>query len=185
MTEKFSIVYADPPWQYDDKCHAGKRGAGYKYSTMSLDEIKQLPIQAHAADDATLFLWATFPMIREAFSVIPAWGFEYKTIGFLWVKTNPKRFTFAWGMGNWTRSNAEPCLLATRGNPKRIDAGIHSVVIRPRLRHSQKPPEIRHQIVKLCGNVPRVELFAREKSEGWSAWGNEIGNDIELSTGLS
>lgn len=141
---------------------------------MTLRDISKLPVYKLAAKDAVLFLWATFPLLLNALEVIEAWGFEYKTIGFLWVKTNRNRFTLFWGMGNWSRSNSEPCLLATRGNPKRISAGVHSVVVRQRMQHSNKPPEVRHQIVKLCGDKPRIELFATERCSGWASIGNEI-----------
>jgi N6-adenosine-specific RNA methylase IME4 len=179
MTQ-YSIIYADPAWSYDDKAAAGERGAGFKYPVMDVEAIKLLPVEGIAADDSILFLWATFPMIAEALAVIRAWKFEYKTVGFVWIKTNKKAFSLAWGMGNWTRSNAEVCLIGTRGHPLRKDAGIHSVVVRPRMFHSKKPPEIRHQIVKLCGDLPRIELFAREKEPGWHVWGNEVESDIDL-----
>ena len=178
---KFSVIYPDPPWNYRDQCRAGKRGATYKYSTMRIEEIRRLPIEALAADDCVLFLWATMPMLPEAISVVNAWGFSYKTVAFTWVKTNTKTDSLAWGMGNWTRANAEVCLLGVRGKPKRVSAAVHSVIIRPRMKHSRKPPEIRDRIVELCGDVPRVELFATEKTDGWFAWGAEINEpDIAL-----
>lgn len=172
--KRYSIVLADPPWSYEDQCAAGERGAGYKYPTMDLKAIRALGVEGIAADDSVLFLWATFPMMLEALSVVRAWGFEYKTVAFVWVKTNTKSFTLAWGMGNWTRANAEICLLGVRGQPERIDAGVHSVIVRPRMEHSRKPPEVRYQIEKLCGDLPRIELFARDRVPGWDAWGNEI-----------
>lgn len=106
--------------------------------------------------------------------MIDAWGFVYKTIAFAWVKENKKSGGLFWGLGNWTRSNVEVCLLATKGKPKRINAGVHSVVMSPIGRHSEKPSEVRDRIVKLCGDVPRIELFARQEAEGWDCWGNEV-----------
>jgi len=92
----------------------------------------------------------------------------------VWVKRNKKSPTWFWGMGRWTRANAELCLLATHGKPKRINAGVHSVIDTPIEAHSKKPDEARKRIVKLCGDLPRIELFARQKTEGWDVWGNEI-----------
>ena len=181
MEKRYNIVLADPPWSYRDKCTAGERGAVYKYQTMELDKVKELPVCQLAADNCVLFLWATMPMLPEALSVVKAWGFTYKTIGFGWVKTNKKETsTLAWGMGNWSRSNLEVCLLGIKGKPKRASAGVHSVVIRPRMEHSRKPPEVRDRIVQLCGDLPRIELFARDRGLGWDVWGDEIDSDIAL-----
>lgn len=127
-----------------------------------------------AADNCVLFMWATFPTIKDALALIDAWGFTYKTIAFTWIKENRKSGGLFWGLGNWTRSNAEVCLLATKGKPKRISAGVHSVILSPVGRHSEKPAEVRERIVKLCGDVPRIELFARQEAEGWDCWGNEV-----------
>ena len=125
--KKYGIVYADPPWRYDMK--RGKGVAENHYPTMSMDEICALPVADLAAKDSALFLWATFPQLNEAFRVMEAWGFKYKTLAFLWLKQNRKADSWFYGMGFWTRSNAEVCLLATRGHPKRQCAGIHQFVI--------------------------------------------------------
>lgn len=172
--KRYQIIYADPPWSYTDKCHAGKRGAEYKYQCMSIDEIKTLPIQRVSDDNCVLFMWVTFPMIQEGLNTIKAWGFTYKTIGFNWVKRNKNALSWFWGMGNWTRSNSEICLIGVKGKPKRISAKVHSVVDTPIESHSKKPDEVRKRIVQLCGDVPRIELFARQKAEGWDCWGNEV-----------
>jgi site-specific DNA-methyltransferase (adenine-specific) len=116
----------------------------------------------------------------DAMAVIAAWGFTYKTCAFLWAKENPGGFGFHMGLGSWSRANTEPCLLATRGHPKRIRADVRQLLISPRGRHSAKPPEVRKRIVQLMGDLPRVELFAREKADGWDAWGNEVECDLEL-----
>ena len=118
-------------------------------------------------------MWATFPMLREALDVIEAWGFTYKTIAFNWVKQNKNGAGLFWGLGNWTRSNSEICLLAVKGKPKRVSSSVHSVLLSPVRQHSQKPAEIRDRIVELMGDLPRIELFAREAAPGWDAWGNE------------
>nr|WP_206923009.1 MT-A70 family methyltransferase [Alicyclobacillus suci] len=164
---------SDPPWSYRDKAADGERGAGFKYPVMSLDDIKGLPMRSIAAPDCALFMWATFPMMREAFEVLSAWGFEYRTVAFTWVKLT-KLGKLAMGMGNWTRANAEPCLLATRGKPRRISAGVHSVIMSERREHSRKPDEVYERIEQLMGDVPRLEMFARQRVPGWDAWGNQI-----------
>lgn len=179
-TGKYQIVYADPPWSYNDKRERkqpGARicgGASVYYPCMSLTEIKSLPVAGVAAVDSILFLWATFPNLKEAISVIEAWGFKYKTLGFSWIKTNTKSGTPAFGIGHYTRSNCEVCLIGTRGKPPRVSGSVSSVIISPREMHSKKPDIVRDKIVELCGDIPRIELFARQKTEGWDCWGNEI-----------
>ena len=170
--KKYSVIYADPPWSYRNK--GTRAAADNHYQTMSLPDIQALPVQDIAADDCALFLWATFPMLQEAMDTILAWGFEYKTAAVVWAKINRRFPSWFWGVGNWTRSNAEVCLLATRGKPKRASASVHSLVVSPVGRHSEKPVEARARIVKLMGDVPRIELFARERVDDWDAWGNEV-----------
>jgi len=173
--KKYDIIYADPPWAYKNwENKTESRWAGNKYSIMPLDEICKLPVQDISNDNCILFLWVTPPCISFGLRVIEAWGFEYKTKAFCWIKRNKKADSFFWGMGYWTRSNSEDCLLAVKGNPKRINAGVHQVIYSPLREHSQKPDEAREKIVKLCGDLPRIELFARQKIEGWDAWGNEV-----------
>ncbi len=177
---KYKIIYADPAWSYKDKALAGNRGAGCKYDVMSIEDIKNLPIKELADKDCILFMWVTMPKLNECFEVIKAWGFEYKTVGFTWVKLNKNKPTPFMGMGRWTRANAELCLIATKGKPSRISASVHSVIQTPIERHSKKPDEARHRILELMGNLPRIELFARDKVDGWDCWGNEIASDIIL-----
>ena len=114
------------------------------------------------------------PKLNECFEVIKKWGFEYKTCAFTWIKKNRKSDSLFMGMGRWTRANAEICLLATKGKPKRINAGVHSIVLSRIEEHSKKPDEVRERIVQLCGDVPRIELFARQQYKGWDCWGNEV-----------
>ncbi len=171
---KYQIIYADPPWSYKDKAKAGNRGAGCKYNTQSTDYIKNLPVSRIADKDCALFMWVTMPKLNECWDVIQGWGFTYKTVAFTWVKRNKVADSYFWGMGSWTRANAELCLLATKGRPKRVDAGVHSIIDTPIERHSKKPDETRTRIVNLLGDLPRIELFAREHAEGWSAWGDEL-----------
>lgn len=172
--KKYNIIYADPAWKYEDKASAGQRGACYKYDVMELVEIMSLPIPNIAAKDCCLFLWVTMPKLDEVFKLFEAWGFTYKTCAFTWVKTNPNSFGFFMGMGRWTRANAELCLLATKGQPQRKNAGISQIIFSAVQEHSRKPAIIRDRIVQLCGDLPRIELFARQRVEGWDAWGNEL-----------
>lgn len=147
---------------------------------MNIDDICNLPVKNIASENCVLFLWVTFPTLLDSFKVIEAWGFNYKTVAFVWVKHNKKTPTLFWGMGFWTRANAEICLLATKGKPKRISAKVHQVIISPIEEHSKKPNEIRKRIVDLIGDLPRIELFARQKIDGWDVWGNEVNSDIKL-----
>lgn len=171
-TKKYSVIYADPPWGYRNK--RTRAAAENHYRTMGLEDIKALPVQDIAAEDCMLFLWATFPCLPDALEVIRAWGFEYKTAAFVWAKRNKKSPGWFWGLGNWTRSNAEACLLAVHGRPERVSKAVHSLIEAPVGRHSEKPIEARKRIVELMGDVPRIELFAREWADGWDVWGDEL-----------
>jgi site-specific DNA-methyltransferase (adenine-specific) len=183
---KYKVIYADPPWEYRQSgSKKNSRGmAKQHYRTMSTDEICGLPIQSLAAEDALLFLWATFPNISEALKVMEAWGFQYKTAAFVWVKKNRKAGTNFWGMGAYTRANAEVVLLGVKPKTKARQAvkrhDVHQIVEAPVGRHSAKPDEVRQRIVDLCGDVPRVELFAREKPDGWDVWGDEVASDFVM-----
>ena len=179
--EKFEIIYADPPWKYFvwDKKAKGRTAENH-YNTMPVSDICALTVRQLAAQDSALFLWATFPNLQEAFEVIKAWGFTYKTVAFVWIKKNKKADSLFWGLGHWTRANAEICLLATKGNPKRVSKSVHQVIMSPIAEHSKKPDITRDRIVELMGDLSRVELFARSKTEGWHVWGNEVDSDIAL-----
>lgn len=171
--KRYSIIYADPPWAYKDKAASGKRGASFKYNVEESNWIASLDVRSIANVDCCLFLWATMPLLDQAFDVIEEWGFTYKTVAFVWVKTQKVGRKLFLGMGNWTRANAELCLLAVKGKPKRVSAAVHSVVISPIREHSRKPDEVRDRIVKLCGDVTRIELFSRQATRGWDVWGNQ------------
>lgn len=171
-TESYTAILADPPWSYRDKALAGKRGAGCKYDLMTTASIQALPVGDLAYEDCVLFCWATMPLLQEALDCIRSWGFVYKTCAFTWVKRTKLSGVWAWGMGRWTRANAEVCLLATRGKPKRISASVHSVLDDPIGRHSAKPESARTRIVQLLGELPKIELFARQTTTGWDAFGN-------------
>ena len=176
---KYNVIYADPPWAYRVWSKKGMgRSAESHYPTMSIEAIKALPVSELADRDCALFLWVTFPMLKEAWSVMGAWGFSFKTVAFVWIKLNRKASTLFTGMGYWTRANAEICLLATRGHPKRQGRNVHQVIASPVEEQSKKPEEARRRIVALMGDVPRVELFARQHPEGWDVWGNEVSGSI-------
>ena len=175
----YQIIYADPPWRYEQKKVQG--AAENHYPTMSIDELCALPVAEMAANDCVLFLWATFPQLPEALQLIKAWGFHYKTVAFVWLKRNRKSPSWFYGLGYWTRGNAEICLLAIKGKPKRKSAGVHQFIISPIEQHSKKPDEARQKILALMGDLPRVELFARQKTPGWDVWGNEVASDLSLA----
>jgi len=191
---KYDIVYADPPWTYKDKSKSHGGGAESHYPCMKIEdicnlEIDSIPISDISNVNSVLLMWTTFPQLEEALKVIKAWGFNYKTLGFVWIKVNDKHYWedkdiatevingryIYMGMGRYTRSNAEICLLGTKGKSiPRTDAGIKNVVLHKKLSHSEKPDIFRDKIFQLFGDVPRIELFARKKVKGWTVWGNEV-----------
>ena len=152
MIRTYEIIYADPPWRYSAKKVQG--AAENHYPTMSIDELCALPVAELAAKDSALFMWATFPQLPEALRLIRAWGFTYKSVAFVWLKKNKKADSWFYGLGFWTRANAEVCLLATKGHPKRQAADIHQFIISPIEAHSKKPDETRDKIVALMGDRP-------------------------------
>lgn len=177
--KKYKIVYADPPWEYADKAHAGNRGVEYKYSCMSIEDIQSLPIYKIVEKDSLLFLWVTFPLLKEGLKTIEEWGFKYITCGFNWIKTNKDGGIFK-GMGHYSRANSELCLIGKKGKGvERIDKSVEQPIIYRRKKHSSKPTEVRGRVDRLYGNVPKIELFARSKGEGWDATGLDLdGKDI-------
>jgi N6-adenosine-specific RNA methylase IME4 len=174
--KKYDVIYADPPWTFKTYSPKGieKKSAQSHYACMKKEDIQALPVQGIAAEDCVLFLWVTMPCLEEGLELIRKWGFTYKTCAFTWVKQNRKSDGLFWGLGFWTRANAELCLLATRGKPKRVNKGVHSVVLSHVREHSRKPDEVRDRIVELMGDIPRIELFARQQVDGWDCWGDEV-----------
>ncbi len=171
---RFNVVLADPPWSFATYSNKGKsKGAEQHYNTMTLEQIKAMPVRRLCKADCVLFLWVTFPLLQEGLDTMKAWGFEYKTCGFSWMKKNAKSPGLFMGMGYYTRGNSEVCLLGTRGNPlKRKAMNVPQAVLSRRREHSRKPDCIRPRIERLF-NGPYVELFARSPREGWVTWGNE------------
>ncbi|EBW6823754.1 DNA methyltransferase [Salmonella enterica subsp. enterica serovar Tennessee] len=203
----YQLIYVDPPWQYGNKISNG--AAENHYSTMSLAEIKRLPVWELAAENAVLAMWYTGTHNQEAIELAEAWGFTVRTMkGFTWVKLNQNaelrinKVLAEGGVtdfhdfldllnaetrmngGNHTRANTEDLLIATRGSGlERKHAGIKQVVYSQIGAHSEKPWEVRHRLERLYGDVSRIELFARDRWPGWDRWGNECENSVELCAG--
>ena len=175
--KKYQIIYADPPWEYSSDPNS-KRGiwglAHQQYQTVTIEDLKKIPVQNIADDNCILFMWATFPNLQQALDLMKAWGFTFKTVAFVWEKldktTNtPKKY----GLGWYTRSNCEIVMLGRKGKFNRNSASVQQIVKSTISKHSQKPDEVRQRIIKLCGDLPRIELFARTKIHGWDVWGND------------
>ena len=172
----FSLVYADPPWKFRDKAHAGARGAEHKYPVMGQAEICDMPVRLLVADTALLALWWVASQPEEAIAVAEAWGFRVRHMtGVVWVKETVNGSP-AFGMGHYTRAGAECLLLATRGRwtDLRQSRSVRQVITAPLGRHSEKPEAVADALEVLVGDVPRIELFARRFRPGWSTWGNEL-----------
>lgn len=175
--KKYNIIYADPPWKYNARNNLNTRfgkGAGGHYNLMSYEELEKLPIGNISADNCALFLWTTFPYLDKQIRMFEKWGFTYKTLGFSWIKTNTNNANPFFGIGYYTKSNCEVCLLGVKGKMKPISNKVSSCIISPRQEHSKKPAEVRERIVQLFGDLPRIELFARQHADGWDCWGNEV-----------
>lgn len=175
---KYDVILADCPWQYSGKSVDRE----VDYPTMPTSEICALPVSDLAADRCALFMWAVWPMLPDALQVIEAWGFEYKTLGFDWVKFNPGGFGIFLGLGAYTRSNPEPCLLAFRGQPIQVRArDVPAVVMSPLQEQSRKPAEVHARIERLYPDMCYLEMFARRTRPGWDVFGNEVTNSISIS----
>ena len=172
----YKIIYADPPWNYTATGQSipCRNKQGQPYTAMRMIDIYDYKLP-NTDKDCVLFLWATAPLIPEALFTMKSWGFEYKTIAFTWIKKNKKnKDTNFWGMGSWTRSNPEYCLLGVKGKPKSVSHSVHSVIESPIEEHSKKPNIIRDKIVELCGDIKRIELFSRQKVKGWDSVGDQL-----------
>ena len=177
----YGAILCDPPWTFrvwsdSDKAHGS---ANAHYDTMSAEEIMSLPVAELAAPDCMLFMWVCWPNLLESLETIKAWGFEYKTCGFMWMKADVSTINMFddpvdayMGLGYYTRANSEACLLATRGKPKRVNADVRQGIIAPRREHSRKPDGV-HQRIERLTSGPYCELFARQKRSGWDVWGNQ------------
>lgn len=203
----YQLIYVDPPWEYGNKVSNG--AAVNHYKTMSLADLKRIPVWSLAAESAVLAMWYTGTHTEEAIELAEAWGFRIRTMkGFTWVKLNQnaeQRFNKAltegdlldfndllamlntetrMNGGNHTRANTEDLLIATRGTGlTRASASIKQVVYSCLGEHSEKPWEVRNRLEQLYGDVKRVELFARESWPGWDRWGNQCKNSFEIIPG--
>ena len=179
--KKYNIIYADPPWHYGSKSAVNNtNGSEIKplsdhYNTMSFEDLKSLPISSLTKKDAACFMWVTDSHIDEALDIFKSWGFQYKTIAFNWIKTTSKG-NYCKNVAPWTMKSSEICLLGTKGamSKNKQANNIESLVIAERTKHSKKPNEVRKRIDLLFGDLPKIELFARQKTEGWDVWGNEV-----------
>jgi N6-adenosine-specific RNA methylase IME4 len=186
----YGAILADPPWRFRTYSEKGrsrapdrkpfKGAAALHYDTMAIEDIRALPVGSLAADDCALFLWATWPFLFDALSVLPAWKFKYTTCAFAWTKAHAGQiemfrddFDGQVGLGYWTRSNTEFCLLATRGEPKRLNADVRQAIIEPRREHSRKPDCVYGRIERLVAG-PYIDLFARQRRTGWNCWGDQV-----------
>lgn len=200
QTKKYKVILADPPWQYFNPKNNDPSMGGITYDTMPVEDIMKMPIQELCDKDCALFMWATMPKLKEAFQVIESWEFNYTTCAFVWIKLNKNagfiektinkikyiiiEGGFYSGLGHWVNGNAEICLFAKKGHPKRNKKNVKQLIFSPLRHHSAKPVEVRNRIVELMGNVPRIELFARDRVDGWDAFGNEIESDITINNDL-
>lgn len=173
--KKYNVIYADPPWKYNT-WRDGMGTAEKHYPTMKVESIVEMQniIKNISEKDCILFLWVTFPCLLEGLKVMKEWGFKYKTCGFNWIKRNKVSDTWFFGMGHWTRANSELCLIGTKGTIKRKSNKVSQIIDTHIEEHSKKPNIVRERIVELVGDLPRIELFARQTSEGWDSWGNEF-----------
>lgn len=183
--KKYSIIYADPPWRYSSRQFqdGGRRMIRLddKYKTMTLSDICSLPLGKIVSPDSSLFLWSTNSHLPEALEVMRCWGFKYTTVAFVWVKKYQSG-SFRYNYSPNTLQSVELCLLGKRGKPQRVQRNVKQLVVDEVLRHSQKPDIVAKRIVDLMGDVPRIELFARQKRIGWDVWGNEVdGVDLFLN----
>ena len=182
---KFDIIYADPPWDYNGKLqfdHSSTdaeridlskkifiSSASFKYPTLKTSELMKLPVRDISKDDCLLFMWTTNPHLTQAIELGQAWGFEYRTVAFIWDKMNHNP-------GQYTLSNCELCLVFKRGRipQPRGARNIQQLIRSPRKEHSEKPIEVTRAIEKMFPTQERIELFARRKIEGWSVWGLDV-----------
>lgn len=182
---KYQIIYADPPWDYGGKMQFDKSAkksdnigwqrniflsaANFKYPTVKTTDLKKIPITRICDEDCLLFMWVTNPHLAQGIDLAQAWGFEYKTVAFIWDKMihNP---------GQYTMSNCELCLVFKKGRiPKPRGArNIQQLVRVPRSAHSVKPDIVRDNIFKMFPTQKKIELFARQKVKGWDSWGLDV-----------
>ena len=186
--KKYQIIYADPPWKFDGnygkigKSKLSGYGAELRYPLLKDEDLLNFPIQNILDNNCALFLWVVNSRLDFGIELLKNWGFKYKQIAFCWVKISQKTGMPNCRLGYWTLGGIELCLLGIKGKMgnKRKSYKVRQVVLSPRIGHSKKPTEIRKRIENLFGDLSRIELFARQKTEGWDVWGNEVKSDIDL-----
>lgn len=180
---KYPVILADPPWDFKTYSKKGRDRSPETrhYNVMNLDDIKRLPVSEIATKNSVLFLWVTWPFLLKGVEVLQAWGFEYKTCGFVFAKKNKKADSFFMGGGYYTRANTEPCLIGARGKNTRLSASVRQLIVEPVRQHSRKPDRVVTDIEALLSG-PYIELFARTESKGWDVWGNETDRFQEQSS---
>jgi N6-adenosine-specific RNA methylase IME4 len=192
---KYGAILADPPWHFQvwkgafsaNSISGARSARAPEYNTMRENELADLPVQELAAENCVLFLWVVWPTLEQSLRLIERWGFKYKTCGFAWIKGDATQIDFfqeetkaTMGLGYWTRANSEVCLLATRGQPKRLSAGVRQGIIAPKREHSRKPDGVHERIERLVSG-PYVELFARQRRPNWDCWGNQTDKFAEAA----
>lgn len=183
--KKYQIIYADPPWRFGSKQYrdGGRtfQNIHEKYPTLTMSSLKALNISSISHSDCACFMWSTDAHLKEAIELMGHWGFKYKTVAFVWLKKYKTGVTVV-KFAPWTLKSTEICLLGIRGTMGKYKKSnkVRQFIVAQRTAHSKKPNEVRNRIVELFGDLPRIELFAREKTEGWDVWGNEVESDIKL-----
>ena len=182
---KYDVILADPPWSFKSwNANTGPKGrtAAKHYPVMDHADIANFPINDLAKENCALFLWVVWPSLPECMAVGEQWGFTYRTIAWLWAKARRSGFGFHFGLGYYTRANTEPCLLFVKGRMPVAVKDVMALIYSPVREHSRKPDEQYGKIERLYPNMDCVELFARQKREGWHSWGNEVKSDLRLET---
>lgn len=188
LVGEYNVIYADPPWKFNKGVYQDNgrsdRMINEQYGTMSKKALLNLPINKLAHKDAALFLWVTDSHLKDGIELIEGWGFQYRTIVFIWKKITKNGKTCA-NVGAWTMKNCEVCLLGIRGNmlQHKKANNVFQLIESERTKHSRKPIETKKRIETLFAGLPKLELFCREKTEGWHSWGNEVESDIEIGMG--
>ena len=182
--KKYNVIYADPPWSFKSAKSGGNMnsGAAAHYDVMNIKDIKAMPVSKIADDNCILIMWWVGSQPQEALDLAKAWGFTVRNMnGFVWSKLTVKLKAF-FGMGFYTRAGSESALIATIGKASNLvdNHGVRAVRSAPVGRHSKKPDEFRDDIVKMCGDVPRLEMFARNSTDGWDLFGNECDSSIKI-----
>jgi N6-adenosine-specific RNA methylase IME4 len=184
--KKYNVIYADPPWKFGSQKTGGNMnsGAAQKYPVMKTTDIAMMPVEQLCADDCLLVMWYVGAMPEDALAVCKAWGFRLMNMnGFVWNKLTKTGKPF-FGMGYATRAGSESALIGVKGKLGNLikDRGVRAVISAPVGRHSEKPDDFRRAIVRMCGNAPRLEMFARIQYDGWDVFGNQVDNSIEIET---